>query len=303
MHGKGGHVWWRGHDKGGACMVKGACVARGAYTVGGVHGGGMHGVGHAWQERRPLQWTVRILSECILVLSIIINLRGTFLINRATTSKKVFLSFSDTKATDLESCILSCCDSTACNVAFLHDDNCYLITCNSSYLEGCRPKERRGQKFENTYMVNARSIGKGLHVLGGRFQKLLFNDINPIHMFHAKVSGTSIGPAIFMYSGTSTFWSFYWTVTFILMPQFVICFISAHSIYYTIERSRPFQTSPLFEDKGNICCSVVNKELLTMDLCFWQSREQEKCSYFGTKFTFPILYKFFSKNWIERNMK
>ena len=166
----------------------------------------MHGAGRAWQERRPLQWTVSILSECILVLSTIINLRGTFLINGAATSKKVFLSFSDTKATDLESCILSCCDSTACNVAFLHDDNCYLITCNSSYPEGCRPKKRRGQKFENTYMVNARSIGKGLHVLGGRFQeKLLFNDINPVHMFHAKVSGTSIGPAIFMHSGTSTF--------------------------------------------------------------------------------------------------
>ena len=28
--------------------------------------GGMHW-GHAWQERQPLQWTVRILLECILV--------------------------------------------------------------------------------------------------------------------------------------------------------------------------------------------------------------------------------------------
>ena len=35
--------------------------------------GSMHGVGgggwHAWQERRPLQRTVRILLECILVVA------------------------------------------------------------------------------------------------------------------------------------------------------------------------------------------------------------------------------------------
>ena len=68
--------------------------------------------------------------------------------------------FSDTKANDLKSCIVSCCDSKTCNVAFLYDTNCYLITCNSSYPEGCAPKERKGQKFENTYMVNARSLGK-----------------------------------------------------------------------------------------------------------------------------------------------
>ena len=34
-------------------MAGGACMARGG--------------GHAWQERRPLQWTVCILLECILV--------------------------------------------------------------------------------------------------------------------------------------------------------------------------------------------------------------------------------------------
>ena len=65
MYGKGVHAWqrghaWRGgtvHGKGGACVEKGgicgegACVAR----------------GRAWQERRLLQRTVRILLECILV--------------------------------------------------------------------------------------------------------------------------------------------------------------------------------------------------------------------------------------------
>ena len=41
------------------CMV-GACMA------GGVRGGGGR---RAWQERRPLQLTVRILLECILVIN------------------------------------------------------------------------------------------------------------------------------------------------------------------------------------------------------------------------------------------
>ena len=39
--------------------------------VGGVHGGGGGACvagGHAWQERRPLQRTVRILLECLLVV-------------------------------------------------------------------------------------------------------------------------------------------------------------------------------------------------------------------------------------------
>ena len=33
-----------------------------------VHGGGGHGGGCEWRERRPLQRTVRILLECILVV-------------------------------------------------------------------------------------------------------------------------------------------------------------------------------------------------------------------------------------------
>ena len=49
MHGRG-HAW-----QGGACMTGDVCG-----------GGG----GHVWQERQPLQRTVRILLECILVLYI-----------------------------------------------------------------------------------------------------------------------------------------------------------------------------------------------------------------------------------------
>ena len=60
----GGHACWEGvFGTGcvwqGACMAGGTCSARGgvACVVGG----------HAWQERRPLQRTVRILLECVLV--------------------------------------------------------------------------------------------------------------------------------------------------------------------------------------------------------------------------------------------
>ena len=73
IHG-GAHVWqgvcMAGGMHGGGCAWQGACMA------GGVHGVGMHdrgsgcawqGGGHAWQERQPLQRTVRILLECILV--------------------------------------------------------------------------------------------------------------------------------------------------------------------------------------------------------------------------------------------
>ena len=44
--------------------VGGACMAGG----GGVHGGGWQGV-RVCQEKRQLQWAVRILLECILVIN------------------------------------------------------------------------------------------------------------------------------------------------------------------------------------------------------------------------------------------
>ena len=52
LHGRG-YVWW------GACMVGGR----------GMHGGGVHvwqGWVHVWQERQPLQRTIRMLLDCIL---------------------------------------------------------------------------------------------------------------------------------------------------------------------------------------------------------------------------------------------
>ena len=54
----GGHAW-QGvmHGGGGGMHGRGLCMV----------GGGMHGRGREWQERQPLQRTVHILLECILV--------------------------------------------------------------------------------------------------------------------------------------------------------------------------------------------------------------------------------------------
>ena len=72
MHGIGGHVWQ------GACMMVGGMHGGGGHAwqracvAGGMHVGGhvwqrCEWQGHAWQDRWPLQRTVRILLECILV--------------------------------------------------------------------------------------------------------------------------------------------------------------------------------------------------------------------------------------------
>ena len=64
----GGHVWCGGVHGRGACMP-GGVRGKGACMAGGVHCRGQR----AWQERPPLQRTVRILLECILVLIEIIH--------------------------------------------------------------------------------------------------------------------------------------------------------------------------------------------------------------------------------------
>ena len=62
MHAGGGVHGRRGMNDMMACMAGGACVAAGhSWRGGGVH---------AWQERQPLQRTVCILLECILVLNL-----------------------------------------------------------------------------------------------------------------------------------------------------------------------------------------------------------------------------------------
>ena len=71
---------------GGACVAGGSVHAQGACMARGVHGRGhvwqgACGRGHAWQERWSLQWTVRILLECILVENLFIFFAKPLLIN------------------------------------------------------------------------------------------------------------------------------------------------------------------------------------------------------------------------------
>ena len=88
VQGGRGDAWWRR-----ACMAagmygRGACMA----GEGGMHGRGGGGEwqgGHdAWQERRPLQRTVCILLECILV---IFYLQIFLMVN--SLCKNIFLIF------------------------------------------------------------------------------------------------------------------------------------------------------------------------------------------------------------------
>ena len=72
MHGRDGYAW-QGACMAGACMV---CFGGGGYMAGrGMHRReecvvrGMHGRGEVWQERWLLQRPVRILLQCILVLT------------------------------------------------------------------------------------------------------------------------------------------------------------------------------------------------------------------------------------------
>ena len=62
VHGGGGGGWVGGVGRG-----EEACVKGGHTWQGGMHGGGHAWWGRAWQERQPLQRTVHILLECILV--------------------------------------------------------------------------------------------------------------------------------------------------------------------------------------------------------------------------------------------
>ena len=78
VHGEEGCAWqrggvhgeeypWQGGVHGWGHVWQGACMALSIHDR-GLHGGMHSRGGHAWQERRPLQWMVHILLECILVV-------------------------------------------------------------------------------------------------------------------------------------------------------------------------------------------------------------------------------------------
>ena len=63
-------------------------------------------------------------------------------------------------AKSLPDCLSSCCDQDSCNIAFYHNDVCYLISCNASHPDLCDPQKRDGKKFDNTYLITVRTPGK-----------------------------------------------------------------------------------------------------------------------------------------------
>ena len=69
------HAWW-GVMHGRGCAWPGACMVD---------------VGRTWQERRPLQWAVRILLECILEAcsSYFCNLTSVFTLNESERENDV----------------------------------------------------------------------------------------------------------------------------------------------------------------------------------------------------------------------
>ena len=66
LHAWWGHVYWGGVHGRGVCQAGEACMA-GVVWQGASMARGHVWQGHAWQVIRPLQRTVRILLECILV--------------------------------------------------------------------------------------------------------------------------------------------------------------------------------------------------------------------------------------------
>ena len=84
-----GHAWqgwrvWQGGICGRGCAWRGSMCGRGTCVAGGGRvwqgacmAGGM--CGRVWQERRPLQRTVRILLECIIV---VYNCKCRYMIKR-----------------------------------------------------------------------------------------------------------------------------------------------------------------------------------------------------------------------------
>ena len=73
-----GHAWWEGNMYGGGVHGRGHVWQRGMHGRGrgvpsrghawqGDMCDGREGGGASWQEKRSLQWVVRILLECILI--------------------------------------------------------------------------------------------------------------------------------------------------------------------------------------------------------------------------------------------
>lgn len=66
---------------------------------------------------------------------------------------------SDT-AKNFENCVESCCKSLVCNVAFYFNDDCLLISCNTTWPDGCEPEKQPGEQFRDSLWLTLRTLEK-----------------------------------------------------------------------------------------------------------------------------------------------
>lgn len=64
----------------------------------------------------------------------------------------------DSAATDIVTCILSCCDQLTCDTVLYHNNTCYHIKCNVSWEGSCDPTTSSDEKFNSTVYVEVRSV-------------------------------------------------------------------------------------------------------------------------------------------------
>ena len=71
---------------------------------------------------------------------------------------------------EVTECFKLCCQCEVCNVMFYHSETCFLIVCNVSYphQDACKPKQRQGDKFKDTFMIDVRTIGDYVVFIKGR---------------------------------------------------------------------------------------------------------------------------------------
>ena len=103
--------------------------------------------------------TQKITATCIGIQPHVFQILKCY-VQECKPTLSLFLKghyIKDASATDLSSCLLSWCDQDDCNVVFLFDTKCFLITCATA--EGCEPELREEKKFENAYMVTVRTVG------------------------------------------------------------------------------------------------------------------------------------------------
>lgn len=67
--------------------------------------------------------------------------------------------YKSEEAKSFENCVESCCKSIVCNVAFYFNDDCLLISCNTTWPDGCEPEKQSGEQFHDSLWLTLRTLG------------------------------------------------------------------------------------------------------------------------------------------------